>query len=143
MSTTFWKDKKLDQLSDEEWESLCDGCGRCCLHKLEDTETNDLHYTNIACKSLDLNTCRCNNYEDRFEIVPDCITLRQDLYQTIKWLPRSCAYRILAEGKELPQWHPLVSSRKDSVEQAGISVRKIAICEDNAKNWQQHIIDDF
>ncbi|NOY65780.1 MAG: YcgN family cysteine cluster protein [Gammaproteobacteria bacterium] len=139
----FWKQKKLHQLNDSEWESLCDGCGRCCLHKLEDIDSNELCFTNIACKLLDLNDCRCTQYEDRFKWIPDCISLRQDLNQTIHWLPGTCAYRFIFEGKDLPAWHPLVSGNKDSVENAGISIKHFAQSENAVNdNYQNHIIDD-
>ena len=140
----FWKQKKLNQLNDIEWESLCDGCGRCCLHKLEDIDTNELCFTNITCKLLDINSCRCMKYDERFKWVPDCISLRQDLEQTIKWLPSTCAYRLISEGKELPNWHPLISNDPSSVEKAGISIKHLAQSEDDIDDdFQNHIIDDL
>jgi len=139
----FWEEKKLHQFNQEEWESVCDGCGRCCLHKLEDVDTGELHFTRIACKLLDLNTCRCKNYPQRFDFVPDCISLEQELYKTLQWLPATCAYRLLAEDKGLPDWHPLVSGDPLSVEQCGISIKSYAISEDQAEDPQKHIIDCF
>jgi uncharacterized cysteine cluster protein YcgN (CxxCxxCC family) len=141
--TTFWKQKKLHELTEREWESVCDGCGRCCLHKLEDSDTGQLHFTRIACKLLDVDTCRCSNYPDRFSFVPDCISLKHDLYNTLKWLPSSCAYRLLAEGKDLPDWHPLVSGEQVSVETAGISIRHFAVSEESAGDPLAYIIDDL
>lgn len=141
----FWQQKTLDQLSDDEWESLCDGCARCCLHKLEDTDNNDLRFTNIACKLLDINSCRCLQYNHRFKWIPDCISLRRDLKQTIKWLPGTCAYRLIAEGKNLPDWHPLISGDPDSVEHAGISIKHLAQNEKGVheEDYEDHIIDDL
>ena len=140
----FWKQKKLNQLNDIEWESLCDGCARCCLHKLEDIDTNELCFTNITCKLLDINSCRCMKYDERFKWVPDCISLRQDLEQTIKWLPSTCAYRLISEGKDLPNWHPLISNDPSSVEKAGISIKHLAQSEDDIDDdFQNHIIDDL
>lgn len=144
MSTiAFWQEKKLHEFSQQEWESVCDGCGRCCLHKLEDVDTGELHFTRIACKLLDLDTCQCSNYSNRFGLVPDCISLKQDLYQTLKWLPVTCSYRLLAEGKDLPEWHPLVSGDQLTVELCGISIKPYAISEDLAGDPQLYIIDVF
>ncbi len=139
----FWKHKKLHEFSSQEWESVCDGCGRCCLHKLEDTDTGKLHYTRIACKLLDLENCRCKNYPERFTFVPDCISLQHDLYNSLKWLPESCAYRRLADGKDLPEWHPLVSGEQSSVEMAGISIKHFAISEEDAGEPIAYLIDDL
>jgi len=140
----FWERKTLDQLNDEEWESLCDGCGRCCLHKLEDIDTNELCFTNIACKLLDINNCRCMKYEERFKWVPDCISLKNDLQRSLKWLPSTCAYRLLAEGERLPDWHPLISKDPDSVIKAGISIKYLAQNENDVDDdYQNHLIDDL
>jgi len=138
----FWKQKKLDQLSDQEWESLCDGCGRCCLNKLEDIESGVIYATNIACQLFDIEHCTCQDYPNRLQQVSDCISLRQDLDNALKWLPQSCAYRLLAEGKDLPQWHPLITGNKESVIEAGMSIRHIAIREDQAGDPVEHILDD-
>jgi uncharacterized cysteine cluster protein YcgN (CxxCxxCC family) len=120
---SFWRDKPLTALSDAEWESLCDGCARCCLIKLEDEDTGELHYTSLACDLLDLDSCRCTRYPERHRLVPDCIEFDADLAATLHWLPDTCAYRLVAEGEDLPDWHPLISGRRDSVHEAGISVR--------------------
>jgi hypothetical protein len=119
----FWQRKKLSELTAKEWESLCDGCGRCCLKKLQDETTGKVAYTDVACKQLDRDRCRCRRYERRHELVPDCVALRPDDEQTFAWLPTTCAYRKLAAGKPLDWWHPLVSGDPDSVHRAGISVR--------------------
>lgn len=120
---SFWKDKTLEQMTDAEWESLCDGCARCCLVKLEDADTGEVHYTSLVCDLLDVERCRCTQYPRRHELVPDCIEFTPDLAATLGWLPDTCAYRLLAEGLDLPAWHPLVSGRPESVHEAGISVR--------------------
>lgn len=120
---SFWHDKSLREMTDAEWESLCDGCARCCMIKLEDEDTGEVHYTSLVCDLLDTDTCRCSRYPERHELVPDCIEFDADLAGTLRWLPTTCAYRRLAEGRDLPAWHPLVSGRADSVHEAGISVR--------------------
>jgi uncharacterized protein len=118
----FWKRKKLKEMSREEWESLCDGCARCCLVKLEDEDTGRIHFTSAACKLLDGKTCRCTDYRNRNRRVPDCVRLTPENVGTLSWLPHTCAYRLLAEGKDLAWWHPLVSGRAETVREAGISV---------------------
>ena len=130
-------------MSTEEWESLCDGCGRCCLNKLEDIDTGMIHYTNVACRLLDLKRCRCSQYTQRLDFVPDCISLSPKNIQTITWLPHTCAYRRLAEGKDLAWWHPLVSHSNKTVHQAGISVRGKVVSEDAipAPEFEERIID--
>jgi len=125
----FWKRKKLDEMSAAEWEALCDGCGRCCLHKLEDEDSGQLVHTRLACELLDLESCRCGDYQNRTEKVPDCIVL--DLTRsTFHWLPASCAYRRVDEGRGLEAWHPLISGDPESVHRAGISVSAVAMPED-------------
>lgn len=120
---SFWQEKSLLEMSQSEWESLCDGCARCCMIKLEDEETGDVYHTGLVCDLLDLESCRCSRYPERHELVPDCIEFDADLAATLRWLPTSCAYRRLAEGRGLASWHPLVSGRPESVHEAGISVR--------------------
>lgn len=119
----FWEHKSLRDMSDAEWESLCDGCARCCLIKLEDEDTGEVHETSLVCDLLDLESCRCSRYPERHELVPDCLHFDADLAATLAWLPDTCAYRRLAEGRGLADWHPLISGRADSVHEAGISVR--------------------
>ena len=138
----FWRRKTLVELSDEEWESLCDGCGRCCLNKLEDEDTGEILFTRAACRLLDIATCRCANYPQRRAEVPDCLSLREGFRQ-YHWLPVTCAYRLLFEGKDLPDWHPLVSGSPESVHEAGISVRSIAISETDVENIEEHVMEDF
>jgi len=125
-SNEFWKHKRLSQMNHEEWESLCDGCGRCCLHKLQDEEDGRVYYTSAACDLLDVKTCRCKDYSNRQSLMPDCLQLSVDNAQYFDWLPETCAYRLLAEGEPLPEWHPLISGTPDSVVEAGISVREVA-----------------
>ena len=120
----FWRTKRLDEMSRAEWESLCDRCGRCCLNKLEDDETGEIFWTDVACKLLDHGTCLCKSYPNRHDFVPDCVELdvEEVVTQTYTWLPPTCAYRLLAAGKGLFDWHPLISGDPDTVHRAGISV---------------------
>ena len=119
----------LDQMAREQWESLCDGCGRCCLQKFQDLKTGKVTYTWVSCYLLDTQACHCTAYDQRTRLVPDCLVLTPDMIPRLRWLPRTCAYRRLAEGKDLADWHPLVSGDSDSVHRAGISVRDKAISE--------------
>lgn len=125
----FWKTKTLAEMDRTEWESLCDGCGKCCLHKLEDIDTGILYYTSVVCHLFDDNSCRCTRYPERTTLVPDCLVLTPDNLEQINFLPDTCAYRLLYEGRDLPVWHPLVSGDKKSVHRAGISVRGKVISE--------------
>ena len=125
----FWNEKSLGGLTTAEWESLCDGCGRCCLIKLEDEESGELHYTAVACAELDLESCRCRHYDSRLERVHDCIALSPGTLNDYAWLPATCAYRRIAAGEPLPSWHPLLSGHAGSVHASGISVRNFAISE--------------
>lgn len=118
----FWKTKSLNELSHEEWESLCDGCGKCCVLKLEDVDTEDVFYTDVACKMLDCQTGRCRDYVLRKQHVPDCIMLTPQKIEQLAWMPKTCAYRLVYEGQDLPEWHPLKSGSSASVIQAGQSV---------------------
>jgi uncharacterized protein len=137
----FWEEKRLDQMNREEWESLCDGCGKCCLHKLEDEETGEVFPTNIACRLLDRRSGRCKDYKHRHAYVPECVRLNPRTLASIEWLPSTCAYRLLADGKPLADWHPLVSGDPESVHRAGISVRGWTVSEDEVGDFENHIVE--
>jgi uncharacterized cysteine cluster protein YcgN (CxxCxxCC family) len=119
----FWRRKSLREMTQAEWESLCDGCGRCCLSKLEDEDTHEIFFTDIGCRLLDGQSCRCRDYPNRTAQVEDCVQLTPDVVETIAWLPPSCAYRLVREGRDLYWWHPLVSGDPDTVHAAGVSIR--------------------
>jgi uncharacterized cysteine cluster protein YcgN (CxxCxxCC family) len=140
VSRPFWKTKRLDEMTREEWESLCDGCGRCCLHKLRDEATGELAFTNVSCRLLDVHSCRCRDYANRHKRVPDCVTLTPAALRVIDWLPPSCAYRRLAEGKDLAWWHPLVSGDPETVHTAGISVRDRVMNEKHAGLLEAYVV---
>lgn len=125
----YWENIPLDAMTDEEWEALCDGCGRCCLQKLEDEETGEVHNTDVACELLDTETCRCTNYSKRQTIVPDCLNIRPLDDDKLRWLPNSCAYKRLSEGRSLASWHPLISGSPDSVHAAGIGMAGRCVSE--------------
>ena len=131
----------MSEMTAEEWESLCDGCGKCCVHKLEDWDTGEVSYTNVACRLLDLGSCRCSDYPNRKRFVPDCLILDVDTLAEMDWLPETCAYRLVAAGKDLAWWHPLVSGDPETVHQAGISVRGRVISERRAGDLTDHVVD--
>ncbi len=141
MTLPFWKTKTFAEMSLAEWELLCDGCGRCCLHKLRDEDTDALSFTNVSCRLLDTGTCRCTDYANRFERVPDCVQLTPDALKDIDWLPPSCAYRLLAEGKNLPDWHPLISGTAETVLSSGASAAGRVINERDAGPLEHHIVE--
>jgi uncharacterized cysteine cluster protein YcgN (CxxCxxCC family) len=141
MSARFWEDTPLDKLDRGQWEALCDGCGKCCLHKLEDEETGELFATNVACRLLDRRTAQCSDYRHRRAYVPDCVRLTSGNVDTIDWLPSTCAYRLRAEGKPLFDWHYLVCGDRDAVRRAGQSVAGWTISESDAGELEHHIVD--
>lgn len=135
MTDEFWKRKSLAEMSAGEWESLCDGCALCCLHKLENEDTGEVFYTDIACKLLDVNSCRCTDYAARAKKVADCLVLSIDEPDAFQWLPATCAYRLLADGGELPEWHPLITGDPGSVHEAGISAMGKVVSENETKQY--------
>ena len=139
----FWEVKSLEQMTRQEWESLCDGCARCCLVKLEDEDTGDIHYTDVVCNLLDQETCRCTRYEKRSQYVPECVVVSPDLLDQLHWMPSTCAYRLLHEGKPLPDWHPLITGSRDSVHLAGISVRGRVYRQDDVEehDLEHHLVE--
>ncbi len=137
----FWEQVSLHDMSREQWESLCDGCAKCCLHKLEDDETGEVFYTKVVCRYMDDN-CRCSQYQRRNELVPNCVWLRPEDVADFHWLPSTCAYRLVAEGKPLQDWHPLMSGRPETVHEAGISIKGRALSEEyvHPDGMEEHII---
>ncbi len=135
----FWETKTLAEMSALEWDSLCDHCGQCCLHKLEDVDTGAIALTDVACTYLDLGTCGCSDYANRKKNVPDCVQLTPENVGELPWLPETCAYRLLARGETLAWWHPLVSGEFETVNQAGICVRGKAISETEVDDMEDHV----
>ena len=127
-------------MSPEEWESLCDGCARCCLNKLEDIDTGEIAYTSVACRLLDTDSCRCKDYEDRTRYVPDCVVLTPKRVSELRWLPSTCAYRVLSEGGTLAEWHPLRTGDPESTGKAGISVAGRVISERDADDLEDYVV---
>jgi uncharacterized cysteine cluster protein YcgN (CxxCxxCC family) len=141
ISPQFWKDRSLDKLSQDEWELLCDSCAKCCLQRLEDEDSGEIYVTNIVCRYLDTDECRCSDYANRSINVPSCVSVTLELLQDPYWLPSTCAYRLLAEGQELPSWHPLVSGTQDSVTSSGNSIKGRVVCETEADDPEYHLIE--
>ncbi len=140
---TEWYDSlPLEQLNREQWEALCDGCARCCLHKLEDEDSGEISYTRVRCRYLDEETCRCSDYQRRSVLVPECIHLSPDTAQDLAWLPSTCAYRLRAKGEPLPPWHPLVSGSRHSVHEAGISIRGRVLSDEyvHPDGYDEHVV---
>ena len=137
----FWKQKRLDRMTREEWESLCDGCGKCCLHKLEDVDTGEIAMTDVACGYLDLEHCRCTDYRRRQSKVPDCVKLTPANITQLPWLPESCAYLPVHHGKDLPPWHHLVCGDREAIHYAGKSVRDRVVSENEVKDLESHVTD--
>ena len=143
-SVPFWESKKLNEFSVEEWESLCDGCGKCCLQKLQDEETDELHFTCVSCQFLDTYACRCKVYENRFDFLPECLNLtKENLVSALSWLPNTCSYKLIYESKPLPSWHHLTSGSKDKIHILNHSVRDKVISEldINEDDWEDYIVD--
>jgi uncharacterized cysteine cluster protein YcgN (CxxCxxCC family) len=139
----FWKQKDLADMDRTEWEMLCDGCGKCCLFKLEYKELHEVRYTNVACQYLNILTCRCKSYWNRHALVAGCMVLDSSRVQQFYWLPRTCTYRLLYEGKELPEWHHLVSGDPDTIHKLGHSVKGKVISEEfiHPKQLAEHVTD--
>lgn len=143
MSENFWEIKTLSEMTATEWESLCDGCGRCCLNKLEDEDSGEIYFTNVACKLLDLEQCRCSDYANRKISMPDCMILSVDNHAALEVMPSTCAYRLLELGKPLPEWHPLITGNKESVIAAGMTVSGKVVSEEHIHYEQlpEHLIN--
>lgn len=140
----FWKTKSLQEMSSSEWESLCDGCGKCCLQKLEDEDSGEVYYTRVVCQYM-TDDCRCSQYSRRQQLVPNCVWLTPRDVDQFFWLPQSCAYRLVAEGKDLPTWHPLVAADADLIHRERASVRHWDLVRDNLvpeEEWEEFIIDN-
>ncbi len=140
----FWQTKTLQQMSKSEWESLCDGCGKCCLQKLEDEKDGLVYYTNIICRYM-TDDCQCSEYKDRHELVPNCVWLKPEDVDNFFWLPSTCAYRILSEGRNLPNWHPLACGDPDIIHAVNISVKHLDLVADDQipeEQWQDHVIEN-
>lgn len=137
----FWLSNRLSELNPSEWEQLCDGCAKCCLHRFEDIDTQEIHFTNVCCRYLNQQTCQCTDYSNRSVNVPDCVSVTLEVLDDPYWLPESCAYRLLAEDKPLPEWHPLVSGRSESVAESGNAIGGRAISELEADDLEHHMID--
>ncbi len=141
----FWETVPLTKLTDEEWEALCDGCGKCCLNKIEDADTGEVHLTRVACRLLDDHSCQCGQYEIRKRLVPECIRLTpENIESHAYWMPTTCAYRLLWQGRPLPDWHPLLTGDPESVHAAGVSVRGMTVPEFEVgeDDWEDHIIEE-
>lgn len=139
----FWLYKKLEDMTQQEWESLCDGCAWCCLYKLEDEDTHEIFFTSVACRLLELKTCRCIQYEQRLSLVDSCIQITPELARSLTWLPETCAYRRIAHGLDLPEWHPLKTGVRHSVHFAGASALGRAISEKGVDldDLEDYVID--
>lgn len=145
LSHKFWERKSLSKMSRAEWEALCDGCGKCCLNKLEDEDSGEVALTRVACRLLDDATCRCAHYETRHQFVPDCIVLKpENIAQNLYWMPETCAYKLLYHKAPLPDWHPLITGRAETVHDAGVSMRGRTVSEFDVADddWEDHIIEE-
>lgn len=141
----YWEDTPLERMTRREWEALCDGCGKCCLNKLEDDDTGEVALTRVACRLFDDSICRCARYDIRHQFVPDCVSLDpQTLGRNLYWMPETCAYKLLYQGLPLHDWHPLISGDPQTVHDAGVSVRHFTVpeFEVNEDDWEDHIIEE-
>jgi uncharacterized cysteine cluster protein YcgN (CxxCxxCC family) len=138
----FWETTSLKDMTRKQWESLCDGCALCCLHKLEDEDTEEVYYTDVHCRYMDTTNCNCTVYLERQEKVPNCVWLTPNQASEFHWLPDSCAYRVLAEGRKLADWHPLISGDPNSVHEAGVSIKGKGVADNQVaeEDWEDHII---
>ena len=141
----FWENKTLSEMSLEEWEALCDGCGICCLYKIEDEDSREVHLTSVACRFLNLETSTCQLYDQRINAMPTCVKITPSKVKNLTWLPETCAYRLILKGKPLPDWHPLVSGDPNSIHRAGISVKGRVVSESSANmnNLEEYVIEDL
>lgn len=146
MSRPFWKTTPLEKMTSQQWESLCDGCGKCCLSKLEEEDTGDIFWTSIGCRLFDAGSCRCSDYEGRLAKVPDCVKLTPEKVRTLPWLPSTCAYRLVAEGEDLKWWHHLVSGSRETIHEAGASMRgRVTALETDMQSvddYFDHMLDE-
>lgn len=145
LSPRFWEHKSTTQMSQREWEALCDGCGKCCLNKLEDEDTGEVVLTNVACRLLDDSSCHCAQYDIRHQFVPECIVLKpNNIPEHLYWMPQTCAYRLIHENRPLYDWHPLISGSADTVHRAGVSVknRTVPEFEVDEDDWEDHLIEE-
>jgi uncharacterized cysteine cluster protein YcgN (CxxCxxCC family) len=141
----FWRRYSLGELTRAEWEALCDGCGKCCLVKLEDEATGEVVYTDVACRLLDLGTCRCGNYPLRRQLVAGCVSMTEEnLEEVLAWMPATCAYKLVHAGRDLESWHPLISGDPESVHRAGVSLRgrMVAEYEVTEEEWPEHVVEE-
>lgn len=145
LTSRFWERKAFDKLTQKEWEALCDGCGKCCLNKLEDEDSGEVALTRVACRLLDDESCRCAQYEIRHQFVPECIVMTPaNIEEHLYWMPQTCAYRLVYEGRPLEPWHPLISGSAQSVHDAGVSVqgKTVPEFEVDEDDWEEHIIEE-
>ena len=139
----FWKSKNLKQMTNDEWESLCDGCGKCCLHKLEDIDSGEVYISKVSCMYLDQNTCTCNDYKNRHKNVSDCIKLSPENIKQINWLPDTCSYKLVLNNDDLPDWHHLITGNKNTIHEEGMSVKNYSVNEKDIKDVNEFILDWF
>ena len=143
LTPRFWERKSLERMNKQEWEALCDGCGKCCLNKLEDWETGEIHWTNVACQLFDDGTCQCSNYANRFATVPDCVQLTPEVVREVTWLPETCAYARIRDGRDLPEWHYLKTDDRMAVHRANASAQDKTVSEQNVtvEEYEDFLVD--